>query len=159
MKIRYRPCFSQHLRYVFFIFFFFQAEDGIRDHCVTGVQTCALPIYRAEGVPLYAVETVRMLLDRGLLERRGDRFAVTGPVDVLEVPETLHALIAARLDRLPAPERRVIKNAAVAGKTFTREAVSALDGQTTSEVEAILGSLVRKELLGVQTDPRSPERG
>ena len=27
-----------------FIFFFFQAEDGIRDHCVTGVQTCALPI-------------------------------------------------------------------------------------------------------------------
>src|SRR5438034_7670694 len=28
----------------FFLFFFFQAEDGIRDHCVTGVQTCALPI-------------------------------------------------------------------------------------------------------------------
>src|SRR5438034_1218979 len=28
-----------------FVFFFFQAEDGIRDHCVTGVQTCALPIY------------------------------------------------------------------------------------------------------------------
>src|SRR5437588_1395575 len=31
--------------YVFVFFFFFQAEDGIRDHCVTGVQTCALPIY------------------------------------------------------------------------------------------------------------------
>src|SRR5260221_7382539 len=30
----------------FFFFFFFQAEDGIRDHCVTGVQTCALPIFR-----------------------------------------------------------------------------------------------------------------
>src|SRR5436190_4278750 len=30
----------------FFFFFFFQAEDGIRDHCVTGVQTCALPISR-----------------------------------------------------------------------------------------------------------------
>src|SRR5260221_7476579 len=30
----------------FFLFFFFQAEDGIRDHCVTGVQTCALPIFR-----------------------------------------------------------------------------------------------------------------
>src|SRR5438034_6700787 len=30
--------------FVFFCFFFFQAEDGIRDHCVTGVQTCALPI-------------------------------------------------------------------------------------------------------------------
>src|SRR5438034_8842988 len=30
---------------VWFWYFFFQAEDGIRDHCVTGVQTCALPIY------------------------------------------------------------------------------------------------------------------
>src|SRR5947207_4170436 len=33
----------------FFFFFFFQAEDGIRDHCVTGVQTCALPIYLFVG--------------------------------------------------------------------------------------------------------------
>src|SRR2546430_13580768 len=32
------------------VFFFFQAEDGIRDLTVTGVQTCALPIYRAEPV-------------------------------------------------------------------------------------------------------------
>src|SRR5947207_14235009 len=32
------------LLFVSFFFFFFQAEDGIRDHCVTGVQTCALPI-------------------------------------------------------------------------------------------------------------------
>src|SRR5260221_8592574 len=31
-------------------FFFFQAEDGIRDHCVTGVQTCALPIFFGEGL-------------------------------------------------------------------------------------------------------------
>src|SRR5215204_6878966 len=34
-------------------FFFFQAEDGIRDHCVTGVQTCALPIYEVVGFALY----------------------------------------------------------------------------------------------------------
>src|SRR5438034_8126264 len=33
--------------FFFFFYFFFQAEDGIRDHCVTGVQTCALPIYFA----------------------------------------------------------------------------------------------------------------
>src|SRR5437588_260118 len=41
--------------------FFFQAEDGIRDHCVTGVQTCALPIYRTQfrknrGGPLAEVK-------------------------------------------------------------------------------------------------------
>src|SRR5437588_11833011 len=36
---------------LFFFFFFFQAEDGIRDHCVTGVQTCALPILSAGSPP------------------------------------------------------------------------------------------------------------
>src|SRR5438034_8729599 len=35
-----------YVLFFFFFFFFFQAEDGIRDHCVTGVQTCALPIFR-----------------------------------------------------------------------------------------------------------------
>jgi predicted ATPase/class 3 adenylate cyclase len=114
---------------------------------------------RAEGIPLYAVETVRMLLDRGLVERRGDRFAVTGDVDVLEVPETLHALIAARLDGLPPEERRVLQNAAVAGKTFDADVVVALAAMARQEADAILASLVRKELLSVQTDPRSPERG
>src|SRR5260221_7621450 len=36
-------CLTEYIKF-FFFFFFFQAEDGIRDHCVTGVQTCALPI-------------------------------------------------------------------------------------------------------------------
>src|SRR5262249_3648104 len=55
---------------------------------------------RAEGVPLYAVETVRMLLDRGLLAQEGTRYVLTGAVADLEVPETLQALVAARLDNL-----------------------------------------------------------
>src|SRR5947207_5681609 len=37
-------CYSDFSFFFYFFFFFFQAEDGIRDHCVTGVQTCALPI-------------------------------------------------------------------------------------------------------------------
>ena len=46
-------CVKFRQRFIFIFFFFFQAEDGIRDHCVTGVQTCALPIclYRATGLP------------------------------------------------------------------------------------------------------------
>ena len=46
---------------------------------------------RAEGVPLYAVETVRMLLDRGLLDQDGPVYTPTGKIETLEVPETLHA--------------------------------------------------------------------
>ena len=58
---------------------------------------------RAEGIPLYAVETVRMLLDRGALVQDGPVYRPDGPIAALEVPETLQALIAARLDGL-APE-------------------------------------------------------
>jgi class 3 adenylate cyclase/tetratricopeptide (TPR) repeat protein len=114
---------------------------------------------RAEGVPLYAVETVRMLLDRGLLAEEANVYRPTGPIDSLEVPETLQALIAARLDGLTAEERRVIQDAAVLGKTFFKEAVAAIGGGDPEEIEPILSSLVRKEVLSIQADARSPERG
>ena len=70
---------------------------------------------RAEGVPLYAIETVRMLLDRGLVVEDGPSYRVVGEVEALEVPETLHALVAARLDGLPAEERRLVQDASVLG--------------------------------------------
>ncbi len=114
---------------------------------------------RAEGVPLYAVETVRMLLDRGLLVEEEGVYRVTGEVAELEVPETLQGLIAARLDGLAAEERRLLQDASVLGKTFTKESLAALSGLSEAELEPILASLVRKEVLGVQADPRSPERG
>ena len=114
---------------------------------------------RAEGVPLYAVETVRMLLDRGLVAREGNAYRPTGEVETLEVPETLHALVAARLDGLTQEERRLVQDASVLGKTFTRQGLVALTGHSEEELEPLLGSLLRKEILSAQADPRSPERG
>ncbi len=114
---------------------------------------------RSEGVPLYTVETVRMLLDRGLLERDGESYRPTGPIEALDVPETLHSLIAARLDGLSAEERRLVQDAAVLGKTFARSALAAVSGLAETELEPLLASLTRKEVLSVQADPRSPERG
>ncbi len=114
---------------------------------------------RAEGVPLYAVETVRMLLDRGLLAREGDVYSPTGEIVSLEVPETLQALIAARLDGLSADERRVVQDAAVLGKTFFKQGIARVSGMSEEEVEPLLASLMRKEVISLQADPRSPERG
>ena len=113
----------------------------------------------AEGVPLYAVETVRMLLDRGLLAREGERLVATADLTTLEIPETLHALVAARLDALPEAERRLIEDAAVLGKTFTLSGLTAVAGLPETELEPLVASLVRREVLVMQTDPRSPERG
>jgi class 3 adenylate cyclase/tetratricopeptide (TPR) repeat protein len=114
---------------------------------------------RAEGVPLYAVETVRMLLDRALLVRQGASYRPAGPIEALEVPETLHALIAARLDGVSPKERRLLQTASVLGKSFTAAGLGAVSGFPQGELEPMLASLVRKEILGIQADPRSPERG
>ncbi|MDP9224119.1 MAG: AAA family ATPase [Actinomycetota bacterium] len=114
---------------------------------------------RAEGVPLYAVETIRMLLDRGLLTRREGRFTTTAAIDALEVPETLQALIAARLDGLSSEERRLLQDASVMGKTFTKEGLARITQRPPEDLDRLLALLTRKELLTLQADPRSPERG
>ena len=114
---------------------------------------------RAEGVPLYAVETVRMLLDRGVLVEEESAYRVRGEIGELEVPETLQALVAARLDGLSAEERRLLQDAAVLGKTFSPAALAAVTGRDVGELEPLLEGLARKEVLGQQSDPRSPERG
>jgi class 3 adenylate cyclase/tetratricopeptide (TPR) repeat protein len=114
---------------------------------------------RAEGIPLYAVETVRMLLDQGVLAREGDAYRVIGPLETLDVPETLHALIAARLDSLETAERRLLQDASVLGKAFTKQGLVALTAMPSSELEPLLAALVRKEMLSIQSDRRSPELG
>lgn len=117
-------------------------------------------IERAEGIPLYAVETLRMLADRGVLEQVGDTYQVVGELGTeLDIPETLHALVAARLDGLPADERALVQDASVAGHSFTTQSVAAISGLGSAELETRLNALVRKEVLDQDRDPRSPERG
>ena len=114
---------------------------------------------RAEGVPLYAVETVRMLLDRGVLAQEGARYVLTGDVGSLDVPETLHALAAARLDGLAPAERALLQDASVIGQTFTPAAVAALSGRAEHEAEELLRALVAKQVVGQEDDPLSSELG
>jgi class 3 adenylate cyclase/tetratricopeptide (TPR) repeat protein len=114
---------------------------------------------RSEGVPLYAVETVRMLLDRGLVAQDGARYVVTGDVSDLEVPETLQALVAARLDNLEASERTLLQDAAVIGQSFTPATLAAVAGRPAAEVERLLDGLVAKQVLAFVDEPLSAERG
>jgi tetratricopeptide (TPR) repeat protein len=114
---------------------------------------------RAEGVPLYAVETVRMLLDRGLLSQDGQRYVVSGEVDELDVPETLHALVAARLDGLDGGERSLLQAAAVLGQSFSASGVAVLADRPPGDVERMLHGLVAKQILILNDDRLSAERG
>jgi len=117
-------------------------------------------IARAEGIPLYAVETIRMLVADGrLVARDGGGFEPAGELGELAVPDTLHALIAARLDALDPADRTLLQDAAVLGQSFTADAVAAIEGTGAADLEARLDRLVRGDLLHVEVDPRSPERG
>jgi predicted ATPase/uncharacterized protein (DUF2267 family) len=129
------------------------AVHGLPDELRTQV------IERAEGIPFYAVETVRMLLDQGLLVKDNGAYRPTGPIQTLEVPATLQALIAARLDGLAVEERHVLQDAAVLGRTFSLAGLTAMTGTGGPDLKATLDALVRKEMLTIRDDPLSPERG
>ena len=116
-------------------------------------------VARADGIPLYAVETVRMLLAQGKLVQEGDAYRPTSDFDDLAVPETLTALIAARLDGLDATDRALVEDAAVLGQSFTVTGLAAVSGRPAESLEPRLRTLVRRELLVLDVDPRSPERG
>ncbi len=116
-------------------------------------------VARADGVPLYAVETVRMLLADGRLALEGGAYHPVGDLASLAVPETLTALIASRLDGLAAEERVLVSDAAVLGQSFTLGGLSAVSGVAETDLQPHLRALVRRELLALEADPRSPERG
>jgi class 3 adenylate cyclase/tetratricopeptide (TPR) repeat protein len=128
---------------------------------VTGLPERAVRsiVERADGVPLYAVETVRMLVADGRLERTDGGYRPVGELGTLAVPETLRSLIASRLDGLEALDRSLIADGSVLGQTFTLAALAAVSGHEPADLEARLPGLVRRELLEIEADPRSPERG
>ncbi|MGB6457157.1 MAG: adenylate/guanylate cyclase domain-containing protein, partial [Streptosporangiaceae bacterium] len=114
---------------------------------------------QAQGIPLFAVETVRSLIDRDIVQPSGGVYRLVGDVGELTVPDSLHALLAARLDALDPAVRRLVTEAAVLGTSFSAEALIAVSGRKEAAVRAALDELVRREVLGVSADPLSPERG
>jgi predicted ATPase len=107
------------------------------------VEVQSLLLERAGGNPLYAEEFVRLLIDRGLLTRHGRLNRASD----LPLPETVQALIAARLDTLAPQHKTLLQDAAVFGKVFWLGAVAAMGGVGQEEVRVELAQLQRKELI------------
>ena len=107
----------------------------------------------AEGNPLFVEELLRMLIDDGALVRDNGHWVAAGDLSGLAIPPTIHALLAARLDRLAVPERGTLQRASVIGRTFWWGAVSRLSPeQDRPRVPGDLQTLVQKELIS----PDSP---
>jgi class 3 adenylate cyclase/tetratricopeptide (TPR) repeat protein len=116
-------------------------------------------IRQAQGIPLFAVETVRALIDRDIVQPFEGEYRLVADIGDLAVPDSLHALLAARLDALDPGVRRLVNDAAVLGSTFPAEALIAVSGKDEPTVRAALAELVRREVLAMSADPLSPERG
>ena len=116
-------------------------------------------VERADGMPLYAVETVRMLVADGRLIERDGMYMPVGDLTSLAVPETLTALIASRLDGLDPADRSLIHDAAVLGQSFSVAGLAAVSGIADAELEPRLKALARREILAREIDERSAEHG
>ncbi|HET7354645.1 MAG TPA: AAA family ATPase [Gaiellaceae bacterium] len=97
----------------------------------------------AEGNPLYAVEYVRMLQDRGFLVHEGGSWRLVAD-RALPLPETVQAMISARLDALSPDEKGLVQDASVIGKVFWPRALVALGSAVPAE---LLHGLERKEFI------------
>ena len=132
------------------------SDDDVRS-LLTAIEPDLAPevldavVARAQGVPLFAIELLRMLRDDP------NRLAA-GKLE-LTIPPSLRALIAARLDALEPRDRAFLQDVAVLGQTFTVDAATAVTGLPSAEMNGLLTSLVRREFLRLDVDPRSPERG
>ncbi len=114
---------------------------------------------RAQGIPLFAVETVRSLIDQGVVQKEGNTYRLVSDLGTLAVPDSLHALLAARLDALSPEVRALVADASVVGTSFPEEALVAVSTMSRELVQSGLAELVKRDVLQVVADPLSPERG
>ncbi len=114
---------------------------------------------QAQGIPLFAVETVRSLIDRHVVEDTGRGYELTGDLGELTVPETLHALLASRLDALDPVARSLAGDAAVIAAPFTVETLRAVSVLDAAHVHAGLSELTHRDVLQISADALSPQIG
>jgi len=124
--------------------------DALLDHHGLAPEVAPELLARAGGNPLFAEEYVRMVRDRGLSLDASGR-------TTLPVPETVHGIVAARLDALPPAEKAVLHDAAVLGPVGWVGALAEIGGRDPAELDARLRRLEARELL--QLDARAAAAG
>ncbi|GAC1665132.1 MAG: AAA family ATPase [Candidatus Dormibacteraceae bacterium] len=102
-------------------------------------------IERSAGTPLFCEEFIHMLIDEGHLVHEGQSWRATGAIDQIRVPQSINAVLAARLDGLPDAEKSVLQAASVIGQRFQLQQLQDMTGG--KELDDTVDSLRRKGLL------------
>ncbi len=102
---------------------------------------------RAEGNPFFLEEIVRHLIDEGLIVREGDRWRASPELGSVQIPDTVQAVLAARIDLLEPGEKRALQRAAVVGRVFWPGPVGRLLNGDHDRIREILDRLEERELV------------
>lgn len=116
--------------------------------------TRRLILERAEGNPLYLEEIIRHLIEQDVIVNEDNRWRATTEILSVEIPETLHGVLLARIDRLDSDLRHTLQLASVIGKTFLYRLLQAI-AEAEQELDTHLAQLQRVDL--VREKARRPE--
>jgi predicted ATPase len=105
-----------------------------------------LIIERTSGNPFFMEETVQALLDDGALVRNGG-MKITRPVAELTIPTTVQAILSARIDRLPAPDKELLQTLAVIGSELRLELIKGVTSKSEEQLEPMLSDLQQSEFI------------
>ena len=97
---------------------------------------------RAGGNPFYLEEAIQALAEAGHLQGVHGAYVLVRPIESWPIPDTVHALVAARIDRLDEAHKSLLQTAAVIGQTFATDLLAELAGLPRAQCEAHLGRLV-----------------
>jgi class 3 adenylate cyclase/predicted ATPase len=103
-------------------------------------------VRRADGIPLFAEELTKALLEGGLLHEQDGRYVLDSPLPTVEIPSSLYASLTARLDRL-SPVKEVAQIGAAVGREFSYELIAALARRTDAQLGDALEQLVSSGLV------------
>jgi predicted ATPase len=106
-----------------------------------------LLIERTARNPLFMEESVRALVETGVLAGSRGAYGLARPVDGLEVPATVQAVLAARIDRLEAEDKRLLQAASVIGKDVPFLVLQEIADLTDAQLRERLAALQEAEFL------------
>jgi class 3 adenylate cyclase/predicted ATPase len=119
--------------------------ERVRAHDIEALKR--LIIERTGGNPFFMEEMVQVLLDEDALVRDGADVRLTKPLSDLKIPPTVQAILAARIDRLPADEKDLLQALAVLGKEFKLSLVRAVTPKSDDELDRMLDNLQLAEFI------------
>jgi class 3 adenylate cyclase len=105
-----------------------------------------LIIERTEGNPFFMEEIVQTLVEQSVLVRNGVAKLVK-PLNEIRVPPTVQAILASRIDRLPAAEKELLQTLAVLGREFSSSLIKRVAGKSDDELERMLSALQLAEFI------------